>query len=294
MFREDENIISKDSWYEFKDLQHFLMIIEERWHTSLIVLQEEQEGLGNMSELMNEYKYTNTQVSFNLFTDMDKWGSRNKIPSSFEWFCTTPVKKKPIRGIVFKEGLVYEEYFHDWKDPEGFKEYKEVVGGHFYMKTTDMLLDSYLCEALQEPTKWEECKVWTKPEAEWEEIVIIGKEQDEITPDTPFMELMRSKHYYDQATPVGDTLIVLGSTVIPDHGGVECSLKSDITYYNYMMDFPCYNLDIRSASSKKSIRKFQYKPHDENLTPEGRDFHILLQKRMKEQQKRWEESRNSS
>jgi len=264
IFREDENIVNRDSWYEFVNLQHFLRTVESHWFSFPIVVQEEVKELANFSELMNEYKYTNTQISFDMFRDIDKNGHRYRIPSNFEWFCTAPVQKKPIRGIVFKEGVVYEEYFSGFNEGVAqMEEYQEIVGGYFYMKRTEHLLA-------------------IDPQAEWEDIVIIGKEQNEIKEETPFMMMQRSKHYVDQSTPPGDTLIVLGGKVIPDHGSIECSLKKDLGQYNFFMDYPCFHITINNGEEKTQRRKFQYRPYNENLTEEGVAYYAFMEKRLKE------------
>lgn len=240
-----EKVLHRDSWYEFTNLHHFLTFMELNFHVAPMIWEQDNEELGNFSELLKEYKYTETQVSFNLFYDY----KGRQYPSSFQWFCSAPVEKAPNRGLVFKNGLVYEEYF----DPVAIDKYKDIVGGYFYMKNTELFVDSKVdSHAL---------------DSKWEHIVIIGKEQDNITEDTKFMQLPPGKYYKDQATPPGDTLIVLGD----DLKGYECSLRHNMSVYNYFLDFPCFTITMtyNVMAPTPSEVSFRYRPYDENLTEEG-------------------------
>lgn len=237
ILRNEYKVLHRDSWYEFKNLYHFLSFMQTEFDVAPIILEKEDEGLGNYSELLSEYKYTETQISFNQFYD----GIDRRTPSCFQWFCTSPVKKDESRGIVFKNGLVYEEYF---SNSIGFKQYQSILGGYFYCKPTQLYLTNN----------------------KWEDIVIIGKEQNEITERTPFMKLPPGRYYIDQSTPPGDTLIVLGDNLQGD----ECSLKDSLSYYNYFLDFPCYhmNMNFMQADDTSIEVDFQYRPYDENPTEE--------------------------
>ena len=233
ILRNQEKVLHRDSWYEFTNLHHFLTFMQKNFYVAPMVWEQELDELANFSALLKEYKYTETQVSFNLFYDY----KGRDYPSSFQWFCTTPVEKAPNRGLVFKNGLIYEEYF----DTVAVDKYQDIVGGYFYMKTTELFIDS-----------------------EWEHVVIIGKEeQDEIT---SFMKLPPNKYYVHPATPPGDTLIVMGD----DLKGNECSLKNTVAAYNYFLDFPCFSVTMTSdvMSSTPSEVTFRYRPYDENRIEE--------------------------
>lgn len=232
-----EKVLHRDSWYEFTNLHHFLTFMELNFHVAPMIMEQELEKLGNFSELLKEYKYTETQVSFNLFYDY----KGRKYPSSFQWFCSTPVEKAPNRGLVFKNDLIYEEYF----DTDAVDKYKDIVGGYYYIKNTQLLFNS----------KHRKIK-------EWEHIVIIGKEQDNITEDTHFMQLPPGKYYKNQATPPGDTLIVIGD----DPEGNACSLKHNMNFYNLFLDFPCFSITMTDnvTSPTPSKVSFRYRPYDEN------------------------------
>lgn len=233
-----EKVLHRDSWYEFTNLHHFLSFMELNFHVAPMILEQEDEKLGNFSELLKEYKYTETQVSFNLFYDY----KGREYPSSFQWFCSAPVEKAPNRGLVFKNGLIYEEYF----DTAAVDKYKDIVGGYYYIKNTQLLFGSRYDE---NPKKWEH-------------IVIIGKEQDNITEDTYFMQLPPGKYYKNQATPPGDTLIVLGDDV----EGNACSLKHNMNFYNWFLDFPCRSITMIDdvTTPTPSEVSFRYRPYDEN------------------------------
>ena len=250
LFKEEYEIPHKDSWYQFKSLQQFLTVMQMNFHTQELILENDAVEMCNWSELLNEYKYTQTSLSYGIMTDPH----REKYPAPFEWFCTNPVEKKEMRGIVFKNGVVYEEYFED--SLETSKQYQEILGGYWYCKSTQVL----------------------NGDMEWEDIVIIAKEQDEITSETPFMKLPQNKHYNYPATPVGDTMIVLGE----DKYYNERSLKNSLIYYNYFLDFPCYNFTMNFVGSTKPSIKLRYIPYDEELTEEGKEFYNNIEKKMKE------------
>lgn len=250
LFKEEYKINHRDSWYEFKNLHTFLHIMQRNFHTNEIILENDNEEMGNWSELLNEYKYTQTALSYSMFYDPH----RDTYPSTFEWFCTTPVEKEEIRGLVFKDNVVYEEYF---PTTDSYKKYQEIVGGYFYCKSTTF--------------------AYSVP-GEWEDIVIIAKEQDEITQETPFMKLPPSRDYNRPATPPGDTMIVLGDT----RNGDEVPLKGNLRDYNYFLDFPCYNFKMNFPGTDKPSVHLHYIPYDEGLTEEGKEYHEMLHKRFKE------------
>lgn len=248
LFKEMDEVNHRDSWYEFRNLFTFLHIMQRNFLTCELIIDNDNEIMGNWSELLNEYKYTQTAVSYSMFYDPH----REAYPSPFEWFCTTPVEKGEIRGLVFKNNVVYEEYFSTTDSNE---KYQEIVGGYFYFKSTTF--------AQSVP-------------GEWEDIVIIGKEQDEITQETPFMKLPPSKHYDTPATPPGDTMIVLGDT----RNGEEVSLKGTLRHYNYFLDFPCYNFNLNFVGIDKPSIHLHYVPYDEGLTEEGKKYYEMLDKKL--------------
>lgn len=284
MFKEEYEIPNKDSWYEFRNQYHFLTILEDNWKIDEYVLHNEIEDLGNFSKLLDTYKYTNTQLSFNMFHIFTYHRSRCERISSFDWFCTSPVQKglaRPlpkdlmhlappvVRGIVFKDGLLYEEYFPIANGLYHGDKYREIVGGSFYMMNTEV-------------------PAGTSKDKEWEDIVIIGKEQNEITEDTPFMHLHGSKHYNNPATPIGDTLIVLGSMSTRDRGQIECSLEEETQYYNLLLEFPCFPMHIKDAEGK-TIRNFERRGYNSNLTEEGMKHHAKMKNWLQELKKQREE-----
>ena len=263
IFKEKYKVSHRDSWYEFKNVLKFLRIMEENFVVYPVAsLKPEQDT--NINDLFDVYKYTNTNISFQLPIDP----MRQKLFSSFDWFCSSPVEKKPIRGAVFKDNLVYEEYF---EHPETYQEYRDILGGYVYITKTEI------------PAPRQDFDEWTKEnhkKGKWLDILIIGKELKEVPEvaainGTPFMKLLGNRHYYEPATPIGDALIILGCT--PD--GDACSLQHLLCYYNYYLDYPCYNINV--TFPKLGISKsFKYRGHNQKLTPEGQEFQAKMEQQL--------------